>query len=105
MGKQRSVFVGTEVSRKPRGRSNSFSLTTAWQIRPVRWIVYGGLLVTAAIVAVAVFALSNMREKVLINTERELLNVASVLGEHFERTFKSLTLTQLGFVQEVQSLT
>ena len=101
--------VDTEVSdafssAPAQVRSNSFSLATAWRIRPVRWIVYCGMLVTAAIVAVGGYAVSNMREYVLADTERELQNVASVLAEHFERTFEALALTQLGFVQDVRSL-
>ena len=87
----------------PRGPTEAFSLRTAWRIRPVRLIIYFGIAITAAIVAAGGFAVLNLRESILSDTERELQNVALIFAAHFERTFRALALTQLGFVQQVQS--
>src|SRR6266540_1906388 len=95
-----------ETSSGPRvsaGRS-SFNPATAWGLRPVRWIVYFGILITAVMAAAGHFVLTAARDDVLADTRRELQNVAAVFAEHFERTFEALKLTQLGFVQHVQSL-
>jgi len=90
--------------RLPRVADPSLSLRMAWRARPVRLIVYFGLVLVVAIAVAGAFAISNLRNNILAENGRQLQNVAAVLAEHFERTFEALTLTQLGFVQHVQSL-
>jgi diguanylate cyclase (GGDEF)-like protein len=78
-------------------------LRGAWRLRPVRWVVYVGAMVSGAIALAGALAVQNLRANVIASAERELQNVAAVLAEQFERSFQSVMLTQLGFVQDVHA--
>jgi diguanylate cyclase (GGDEF)-like protein len=82
----------------------SFGLRAAWSARPVRLIVYFGLVLVLAIAIAGATAISKLRDSILANSARQLQNIASVLTEHIERTFEAVTLTQLGFAQQMQAL-
>jgi diguanylate cyclase (GGDEF)-like protein len=82
----------------------SLGLRAAWSARPVRLIIYFGLLLLLAIAMVGTTAISKLRDNMLANSARQLQNIASVLTEHIERTFEAVTLTQVGFIQQVQAL-
>ena len=69
------------------GPSSAISLRTVWRARPVRLMIYVGLLLVAAIALAGSLAITNLRDNVLADTERELSNIAAVLAEHVERTF------------------
>jgi hypothetical protein len=84
--------------------ASAFSLRTVWRARPVRLIIGVGLLLAVAIATAGSFAIANLRNNMLADSERELGNLAAVLTDHVERTFETLTLTQLAFAQEVQAL-
>jgi diguanylate cyclase (GGDEF)-like protein/PAS domain S-box-containing protein len=86
------------------GEDSAFTLRTVWRVRPVRLIIYVGLLLVVAIATAGSFAIASLRNNMLADSERELGNLATVLAEHVERTFETLTLTQLGFAQQVQAL-
>src|SRR5437879_11864920 len=88
----------------PRVANTMFTLHTVWRARPVRLILYSGFILVVAIATAGWLAISNLRNNALADSERELQNVAAVLAEHVERAFEALTLTQLGFAQEVQAL-
>jgi diguanylate cyclase (GGDEF)-like protein len=103
------VWFGAQRSRSSSGDSteavnNAFNLLQAWSARPVRLIVCVGFLLVVAIATVGGIAISTLRNNVIAERERQLQNMASVLADHFERTFESLTLTQLRLVQHVQAL-
>ena len=83
--------------------SGPFSLRGAWSARPVRLIFGLGVLLVVVIAMAGGMAISELRNSVLANSERQLQNVAAVLAEHVERTFEALALTQVRFAQEVQA--
>ena len=63
-----------------RAKQSSFDLAMAWRIRPVRWIVYHGVIVIAAIAVAGTLGISKLREDVIVQTERDLQNVTSLLA-------------------------
>jgi diguanylate cyclase (GGDEF)-like protein len=82
----------------------SFSLREAWNARPVRLIIYFGLLLVLGIAMAGAITVSKLRDNILANSEQQLQNIASMLSEHIERTFEAVTLTQLAIVQQLRTL-
>jgi hypothetical protein len=83
--------MGQSISTR---EASALSLRTVWRARPVRLIIGVGLLLVVAIATAGSFAVSNLRNNMLADSERELGNLAAVLTEHVERTFETLALTQ-----------
>jgi PAS domain-containing protein len=54
----------------------------------IRWILFVGLLLVAAIAASVHWAIDDFRERALRNGERELRNTALLLARHFDREFE-----------------
>ena len=54
----------------------------------IRWIMFVGLLLVAAIAASVHWAVDDFRERALRNGERELRNTAQLLARHFDREFE-----------------
>src|ERR1700674_5464777 len=71
----------------------------AWKGRTSRshliaWLYASGFLVAAMIVAGTVLMLVNLRDQKLIETTRELQNLALTLAEQMDRSFDAVELVQ-----------
>jgi diguanylate cyclase (GGDEF)-like protein/PAS domain S-box-containing protein len=71
---------------------------------PIRSLVFGSLLLIAAIAVATGFILSNLRSRVIADSERELQNVALVLAEQADRQFQAIELVQIALIERIQSL-
>ena len=75
-----------------------------WRNRPIRYLVLCGVLLIAAIVIITVIIVSNLRDRALFNSERELKNTALILAEQLDLSFQSIELVQNSVVAKIRSL-
>ncbi|MDQ2954876.1 MAG: EAL domain-containing protein, partial [Pseudomonadota bacterium] len=74
----------------------------AWRARPVRLLVLCGLLLGAVIAIGTGIMLSDLRNRALSGTERELRNIASILAEQSDRELNALALVQGGMIEQLK---
>ena len=70
---------------------------------PIRWLVFGGVFLIAAITIGATIMAGNYRERSLESSERELENTVLLLARHFDQQFQDLGAIQEDFVTYVKS--
>ena len=85
------------------------TLVTAWKSRTSRshliaWFYICGFLVAAMIVAGTALMLANLRDRHLIETTRELQNLALTLAEQMDRSFNAVELVQRSLSDPLESL-
>ena len=88
------------------GRINlgAISDLAVWRNRPIRYLVIcGAALITAIVVGTAIMA-GNLRDRALLDSERELKNTALILAEQLDRTFQAVDLVQSSVIERIQSL-
>src|SRR4051812_12323303 len=73
------------------------------QLRPVILSVVCAIALVTAIAAVTSILLFDLRDRALINSERELKNTALILAEQSERAFQTLDLTHKSLIEQIQS--
>jgi diguanylate cyclase (GGDEF)-like protein/PAS domain S-box-containing protein len=76
----------------------------AWRNRPVRYLLLCGVLIIAAIVAATAIMISNLRDRALLESERELKNTASILSEQIDRSLQAVDLVQSSVIEKIQKL-
>ena len=69
-----------------------------------RLLIVCGVLLIGAVVAGIVFAISNLRERALTESERELANTVRILSEQIDRTFQAISLVQEVVTDDIQAL-
>jgi diguanylate cyclase (GGDEF)-like protein/PAS domain S-box-containing protein len=75
-----------------------------WRNRPIRYLIFCGALLIAAIVAGTAIMVDNLRDRALFESERELKNTALILAEQIDRTFQAIDLVQRSVIEKIQSL-
>jgi diguanylate cyclase (GGDEF)-like protein/PAS domain S-box-containing protein len=76
----------------------------AWRNRPIRYLVLcGAALITAIVVGTAIMV-GNLRQRALLDSERELKNTALILAEQIDRAFQGIDLVQSSVIEQIQSL-
>ena len=80
-----------------------FSLKHFVRGGPIRWLVFGGVFLIAAITVGATVMAGNFRERALESSERELENTVLLLARHFDQQFQDLGAIQEDFVAYVKS--
>ena len=78
------------------------SAPNAWRARPVRLLVLCGLLLGAVIAVGTGIMLSDLRNRALSGTERELRNIASILAEQSDRELNALALVQSSVIAQLK---
>src|ERR1700694_2752057 len=78
------------------------SAPNAWRTRPVRLLVLCGLLLGAVIAIGTGVMLSDLRNRALSGTERELRNIASILAEQSDRELTALALVQSSVIEQLK---
>jgi diguanylate cyclase (GGDEF)-like protein len=76
----------------------------AWRNRPIRYLILCGVTLIAAIVIGTAIMVGNLRERALLESERELKNTALILAEQIDRTFQGIDLVQTSVVENIRSL-
>ena len=74
------------------------------RIHPIRWLIFGGVLLIAAIAVALTLMIGNFRDRALAESERELKNTALILAHQVDRSFQALELVQRGVLDRIQSL-
>ena len=75
-----------------------------WRNRPIRYLVICGVTLIAAIVVSTAIMVDNLRDRALLDSERELKNTALILAEQIDRTFQAIDLVQSSVIEKIQSL-
>ena len=65
--------------------TSSFRIASAFRGGPIRWLIFGGTLLIAAIAIGATVMAGNSRERALRSSERELENTVLLLAGHFDQ--------------------
>ncbi|KRR11459.1 diguanylate cyclase [Bradyrhizobium jicamae] len=74
--------------------TKSFRFASAVRGGPIRWLIFGGLLLIAAIAIGATVMAGNFRERALRNSERELENTVLLLARHFDQQFEDFQVVK-----------
>jgi diguanylate cyclase (GGDEF)-like protein len=85
-------------------RFAAISRSTAWRNRSIRYLIFCGALLIAAIALSTAIMVGNFRNRALADSERELKNTALILAEQIDRSFQAVELVQNGVVEKIQSL-
>src|SRR5262245_51722771 len=88
------------------GQSNSLprSPSNGARLRPASMLVVCGALLAAAVAAGAAIVLSNLRERALSDSERQLQNFAAILAEQTDHAFQAIDLVQISLIEQMQAL-
>ena len=73
-------------------------------IVPIRYLILCGVTLIAAIVIGTAIMVGNLRERALLESERELKNTALILAEQIDRTFQGIDLVQSSVLEKIKSL-
>ena len=65
--------------------TRAFRVSSVFRGGPIRWLIFGGALLIAAIAIGATLMAGNFRERALQNSERELENTVLLLARHFDQ--------------------
>jgi diguanylate cyclase (GGDEF)-like protein len=75
-----------------------------WRNRPIRYLILCGVALIAAIVVGTAIMASNLRDRALFDSERELKNTALILAEQIDRSFQAVDLVQSSVIEKIQAL-
>ena len=81
----------------------SVRIASAFRGGPIRWLIFGGSLLIAAIAIGATIMAGNFRERALRNSERELENTVLLLARHFDQQFEDLQVVQKDLIAFILS--
>jgi len=81
----------------------SFWIASAFRGGPIRWLVFGGMLLIAAIAIGATVMAGNFRERALRNSERELENTVLLLARHFDQQLADFEVVQKDLIAFIRS--
>jgi diguanylate cyclase (GGDEF)-like protein len=90
--------------RQERSEENgaSYRGRTLDRRNPLNWLIFGGVLLIASIVAGTAITVSNFRERALSNSERELENTVLLLARHFDRELHDFEAVQENVVRRME---
>jgi len=81
----------------------SFWIASAFRGGPIRWLVFGGMLLIAAIAIGATLMARDFRERALRNSERELENSVLLLARHFDQQLEDFEVVQKDLIAFMRS--
>jgi diguanylate cyclase (GGDEF)-like protein len=81
----------------------SFDREASVRSDPIRWLIFGGICLIAAITIGATIMAGIFRERALSNSQRELANTVLLLARHFDQQLEDLDVIQKDLVTFVQS--
>ncbi|WP_065754731.1 bifunctional diguanylate cyclase/phosphodiesterase [Bradyrhizobium paxllaeri] len=80
-----------------------FRFASAFRGGPIRWLIFGGLLLIATIAIGATIMAGNFRERALRNSERELENTVLLLARHFDQQLEDFQVVQKDLIAFMRS--
>ena len=81
----------------------SASLAAVLRGGPIRWLVFGGMLLIAAIAVGATLMAGNFRERALHNAGRELENTVLLLTRHFDQQLEDIQVVQNDLIEHIRA--
>ena len=75
-----------------------------WRNRSIRYLVICGMTLIAAIVVSTAIMVDNLRDRALLDSERELKNTALIMADQIDRTFQAIDLVQSSVIEKIESL-
>jgi len=72
----------------------------AW---PIRLLIFFGTLLIGITISSAVILIFNVRNRALVDNERELKNIALILAEQTDRAFQALELVQTSVIENIKA--
>jgi diguanylate cyclase (GGDEF)-like protein len=84
------------------GNSASYGSRTLDRRNPLNWLIFGGVLLIASIVAGTAITVFSFRERALKNSERELENTVLLLARHFDRELHDFEAIQGNVVRRIE---
>src|SRR5262245_29346536 len=87
------------------GHSNPFfrSPSSGARLRPAGMLIVCGVLLAAVVAAGAAIVLSNLRERALSDSERQLQNLAAILAEQTDHAFQAIDLVQTSLIEQMRA--
>jgi PAS domain-containing protein len=92
------------LAKPSRIRRGAIFGLAVWRNRPIRYLVICGVMLIAAIGVSTAIMVGNLRDRALLDSERELKNTALILAEQVDRTFQAIDLVQSSVIEKIQSL-
>ena len=80
-----------------------FRIASAFRGGPIRWLIFGGLLLIATIAIGATIMAGNFRERALRNSERELENTVLLLARHFDQQLEDFQVVQKDLIASMRA--
>ncbi len=90
-----------QANRIRLGASSGLSV---WRNRPIRYLILCGLTLIATILVSTAIMVSNLRDRALFESERELKNTALILSEQIDRSLQAVDLVQSSVIEKIQAL-
>jgi len=98
------LAIAGRVSRGFAALGAPFGTSRIGRSRPILLLVLGCTVVAAAVTVTMVLLLSNLRERAIADSERELQNTALILAAQTDRAFQALDLVESSVIERMQSL-
>jgi hypothetical protein len=99
-GSQRAQPAPEELARVA-GKTKA--VNTAWGFQTVRLIIICGIVLVGAVIAATVGLLSDLRDRELTHSERDLTRLSLVIAEEIDRNFQSIELIQTAVIDRMQA--
>jgi diguanylate cyclase (GGDEF)-like protein len=98
------LAIASRMSRWRAALAALFGTSRSANSRPILLLVLGCILVAAAVTVTAVLVLSNLRDRAIADSERELQNTALILAAQTDRAFQAVDLVASSVIERMQSL-
>ncbi|WP_213738810.1 EAL domain-containing protein [Bradyrhizobium sp. dw_411] len=93
--------------REKPSEANGSRVSGRWALdwrNPLNWLILGGFMLIASIIAGTATVVLDFRERALNNSERELENTALLLARHFDRELSDFESIQRSLVLRIGSM-
>jgi diguanylate cyclase (GGDEF)-like protein len=98
------LAIASQMSRWFVALAAPFGMSRSANARPILLLVLGCIVVATAVTVTAVLVLSNLRDRAIADSERELQNTALILAAQTDRAFQAVDLVESSVLERMQSL-
>jgi diguanylate cyclase (GGDEF)-like protein len=98
------LAIASRMSRWFAALAGPFGTSRSANSRPILLLVLGCIVVAAAVTVTAVLVLSNLRDRAIADSERELQNTALILAAQTDRAFQAVDLVESSVIERMESL-
>jgi diguanylate cyclase (GGDEF)-like protein len=98
------LAIASRMARWLAALAARFGASRSANSRPILLLVLGCIVVAAAVTVTAVLLLSNLRDRAIADSERELQNTALILAAQTDRAFQAVDLVESSVLERMRSL-